>query len=295
MSSKGWCWGENGWAIDYTDADHEGWTYGSNFETIETHGSATKNISHFVRRRRRIRKQIFVGNLSAFIPPHLIIISSLISLICLLICLVGAIGGTCDYCDSTQVALISSKLLDTLCQASLNEYPGQEPPPDPHINRLKDHLMDMIGLGSISYNPSNQPPTLREILHKLDKFSSYVLEKKSLWSKAASMFTPEYTPEFFPQRSEMLRLGVFTDLERELIACALIRKYDLEYKYHCDRVNCGQQCIYSIHVCSNPGCTVKYSLKYQAEHNDSCPFRVISCPRDCGETHSKQDMKVQWI
>lgn len=205
---------------------------------------------------------------------------------------VGAIGGTCDYCDSTQISVISNKLLDTLCQASLNEYPGQEPPPDPLINRLKDHLMDMIGLGSIARNPPNMQFTLKDILHKLDKFSSYVLEKKSLWSKAASMFTPEYTPEFFPQRSEVLRNGVFTDVEREVIACALIRKYDTEYKYHCDRVNCGQQCIYSIHVCPNPGCTVKYSLKYQAEHNDTCPFRVISCPRDCGESHSKQDMKV---
>jgi hypothetical protein len=34
----------------------------SNFETIETNGSSLKGISHFVRRRRRLRKQIFVGS-----------------------------------------------------------------------------------------------------------------------------------------------------------------------------------------------------------------------------------------
>jgi hypothetical protein len=62
LCSKGWCWGENAWAIDYVSAaDHEGWVYCSNFESIDTAGSPVKALSHFVRRRRRIRKQIFVG------------------------------------------------------------------------------------------------------------------------------------------------------------------------------------------------------------------------------------------
>jgi hypothetical protein len=205
---------------------------------------------------------------------------------------VGAIGGTCDHCDSVEISSLSNKLLETLCQASLNEYPGLEPPPDPAINRLKDLLMEMIGLGSISRVPPNTSLSLRDLTHKLDRFSSFVLESKSLWSKAASMFTPEYTPEFFPQRRELLRRGVFTDAERELIACALIRKYDLEYRYHCDQPSCGQQCVYSIHACGHPGCAVRYSLKYQREHEEACPFRVIACPRECGDSLAKQDIAV---
>jgi hypothetical protein len=205
---------------------------------------------------------------------------------------VGAIGGTCDHCDSIEIAALADKLLDALCQASLNEYPGLDPPPDPSINRLKDLLMEMIGLGSISRLPPHTSLSLRDVVHKLDRFSSFVLESKSLWSKAASMFTPEYSPQFFPQRRELLRGGVFTDPERDLIACALIRKYDLDHRYHCAVKGCGQECVYSIHACPHPGCSVRFSLKYQREHEDVCVFRVVTCPRECGESLPRQGMAV---
>ena len=54
------------------------------------------------------------------------------------------------------------------CQVSLHEYPGKELPPDPLINKLKDLLMDMIGLGSISTLPPNSQFSLKEIYNKIE-------------------------------------------------------------------------------------------------------------------------------
>jgi hypothetical protein len=43
------------------NTDGEGWSYASNFRSIEESGTAVMGMTHFVRRRRRTRKQIFVG------------------------------------------------------------------------------------------------------------------------------------------------------------------------------------------------------------------------------------------
>lgn len=155
--------------------------------------------------------------------------------------------------------------------------------------------MDMIGLGSISTSPPHTQISLKDVVHKLDRFLTYVLEHKSLWSKAASIFTPECSPDDYPIRSEELNLGVFTSIERDIIACALIRKYDNEFIYHCNKKNCGEGCIYSIHTCTHSGCNVRYSLKYQMEHEEICPFKLIPCSRDCGEAVIRQEMKVRFI
>lgn len=71
MITHGWTWAQSAWSICHEDeaqgvgglgsSDGEGWTYASNFGSIEDSGTAAKGMTHFVRRRRRTRKQIFVG------------------------------------------------------------------------------------------------------------------------------------------------------------------------------------------------------------------------------------------
>jgi hypothetical protein len=63
LISRGWSWIEPSWSVDieYPNSDSEGWCYAANFSSIELTGSAIKGISHFVRRRRRTREQVFVG------------------------------------------------------------------------------------------------------------------------------------------------------------------------------------------------------------------------------------------
>jgi homogentisate solanesyltransferase len=147
--------------------------------------------------------------------------------------------------------------------------------------------MESLGLASVS-----ESLTIKDVYHRLDKFTSYVVEKKSLWSKAASIFTAEYSPEFFDKRAEEMTAGVFTIAERNEISRALIRRYDKPNRYHCDQMSCGDRCLYSIHPCDNEGCTVQFSLKYRRDHDEVCPFKIIPCFRECGESTMKRAMKV---
>ncbi len=222
----------------------------------------------------------------------------------MLIFVVGIVGGTCDHCDIKEISLISNKLLDALCQASLHEYPGIDCPPDPYINRLKDDLMDMIGFGSIS--PTSSSPslgihshtnhsasvTLKEILGRLDRFQSYVIERKSFWSTAASLFSSDYSPDQFPVRAAHLSSGVFPPSERELMASSLIRRYDEQFEYHCSVSHCGEKCKYSLHACQNEGCNARYTLRDQKEHEEICQFQLIACQRECEEMIKRKDMQV---
>jgi hypothetical protein len=65
LISKGWEWVEGSeWVVEKEAGrtDPEGWCYASSFGSIEDSASPTKNMTHFVRRRRRTRTQVFVGN-----------------------------------------------------------------------------------------------------------------------------------------------------------------------------------------------------------------------------------------
>lgn len=67
LSSRGWEWLEGSeWVVDKeagrTDAD--GWSYSSSFGAIEESSSPTKAMTHFVRRRKRTRTQVFAGRCS---------------------------------------------------------------------------------------------------------------------------------------------------------------------------------------------------------------------------------------
>ena len=82
MITHGWTWTQSSWSIEQQQdkpapplleasssgggspspvSDGQGWTYATNFGSIEESGSAVKGMVHFVRRRRRSRQQTFVG------------------------------------------------------------------------------------------------------------------------------------------------------------------------------------------------------------------------------------------
>ena len=64
LLSTGWEWVDGvTWVVDEgaPGTDAEGWSYASNFGSISTNSSATKGMTHFVRRRRYTRKQYFNG------------------------------------------------------------------------------------------------------------------------------------------------------------------------------------------------------------------------------------------
>mmetsp|Transcript_17880 Transcript_17880/g.18646 ORF Transcript_17880/g.18646 Transcript_17880/m.18646 type:complete len:511 (+) Transcript_17880:59-1591(+) len=285
LISRGWLWLDNNWNINKEEnvTDNDGWMYATNFGSIDQ-SSAIKTMSHFVRRRRYTRKQILI--------------------------LYPVIGGTCDNCDLQEVQHLSAKLLDVLTEASLSENSGAIPS-DIVTNSLKDELLTFLGFGqviqtsesSITLDPFTIPsdltidldPTLDITIVKsrLEKgaFLGYLQSKKSAWSKAASIFSSENT-EKFPLRAVQLDNSIFTGSERKIISESLIRAYDKKFEFHCDKINCQNECIFSRHQCSHDGCTAIYSLKWKDQHDAICPYIIIPCPRDCGVQTARRLMNV---
>lgn len=285
LISRGWIWLDNNWEINKIEGitDNDGWMYATNFGNIDQ-SSPTKTMSHFVRRRKYTRKQILI--------------------------LHPVIGGTCDNCDLQEVQNISAKLLDTLTEASLSENSGAIPS-DIVTNSLKDELLSFLGLGQItdtfqsqiSLDPLVIPsdltidldPTidLNIIKSRLEKgaFLAYLHRKKSAWSKAASIFSSENADKF-PLRAVQLDNSIFTGPERRIVSEALLRAYDKKYEYHCNQINCKDNCIFSRHKCLHDGCTAIYSLKWKDQHDAICPYIIIPCPRGCGVEIARRLMNV---
>lgn len=194
--------------------------------------------------------------------------------------------GTCDHCDSDYIDFLSDKIWDIFATTSLHEYPGDFPS-HATLNRLKDLLMETLGLASIS-----ETMDLREVNLRLDKFMIQVVNRKSVWSQAMSVFTGEYLPEMLPRRAMEIDRYIFSQEERRLLAKILIRKYDHRYEYHCATEHCGPNCMFAPFFCNNDGCTSVFSLKHKEDHDAKCPFKIIECPRLCGGWASRRAMQV---
>ncbi|CAE7521852.1 unnamed protein product, partial [Symbiodinium microadriaticum] len=188
----------------------------------------------------------------------------------------STVEGTCDYCDSAYIDLLSDKLLEALTTTSLHENPG-EILSYAATNRLKDLLMETLGLASIC-----ESMDLKEINVRLDKFMIQVLNKKSAWSQAISIFSGDYDPELLPRRAVELDQFIFPQEERVSLAKILIRKYDSAFEFHCDRKHCGPNCMYAPYYCNYDGCTTVFSLKWKDQHDEVCPFKLVECSRQCG-------------
>ena len=148
--------------------------------------------------------------------------------------------------------------------------------------------METMGLASIS-----ETMDLNEVNVRLDKFLIRILNKKSAWSQAISIFSGEYSPELLPKRALDLDRFIFPADERTLLAKILIRKYDSQFEFHCNSKNCGANCIYAPFYCGNDGCTTVLSLKWKSQHDSVCPFKVVECPRQCGEVCSRRSVQVR--
>jgi len=275
MITHGWTWLESNWTVDQGDAqaaagrrssengsrlssDGDGWSYATNFGSIEESGTAVKGMTHFVRRRRLTRQQIFMG-------PSLI-------------------KGTCDHCDSAEVQRLSDCLLEALTQTSLHENPGEYS--EVITNRLKNTLHELLGLASRNQHFSD----MAGVNQCIDKFFVSVINAKSAWAKLSSIVGADYLPEKLPERAVEVSSFSFSLEERREVARMLIRKYDTSFAHHCDKFNCGEACSFALVACSNLGCSEVLSVKYTGAHQEECQFTRIACERGCGEIVVRKEM-----
>ena len=194
------------------------------------------------------------------------------------------IKGTCDHCDTEEVQHLSDCLLEALTQTSLHENPGDYS--EVATNRLKDTLMELLGLAS-------RGETFRDlagVLHCLDKFFISVINAKSAWSKLSSIVGADYLPEKLPERAVQVSRRSFPPEERAEVARMLLRKYDVAFAFHCHKYNCGAACVFALTPCPNLGCGEVLSAKYMGEHQQACPFAPLQCERRCGDTVARKEM-----
>lgn len=268
----GWSWLDDSWTIDlnYPGTDSDGWGYAVNFGSIDETSTGQKGMTHFVRRRRRIRTQIFIGN-------------KIRCLINLILTANQHNHGTCDHCDLNFIEKLSNELLEALTKASVHVNPTAHS--EVTTIRLKNVLMEILGLASI-----NEVMTIEQVQSKLEHFVQILDEKQSRWAKVTAMIGSELHPEKLAWRAAELTREIFALPERMEIAKILIRKYDGTHQYHCATEHCGDECEFAPMKCSNEGCHEEFSRKWWGEHDAQCPYKIIPCSRECGVTVIRQHL-----
>jgi len=66
----------------------------------------------------------------------------------------------------------------------------------------------------------------------------------------------------------------------------VVVQHDVDFQHHCRVPNCGSagvDCSFAPVRCGNKGCEVVFSKKWGANHDATCPHKVVDCTRGCGE------------
>jgi hypothetical protein len=76
------------------------------------------------------------------------------------------------------------------------------------------------------------------------------------------------------------------------LARTIIRKHDREYLYHCEKRNCGADCLFAAVRCPNPNCEVVFSKCWGPKHDSTCPLKIVDCDRACGESVARMALEA---
>ena len=213
---------------------------------------------------------------------------------------------TCDYCDLNEVERLASLLLDRFVRASLTRHPR-------HLtaakaNKVKNEFVEALGLtsdGIVQYSYEKMTQTL-------DKF---VEAGKSSLSMSSMMQTPVSVEDLFDRRLvEVAHEGILEKGECIDLAKICLQRFDPEYNFHCDVLNCSQQqqkqkqqqkaqqgasdmkegevegegsveeelCPFRYEVCPHEHCGTEYSAKWARDHDSVCLLKPVDCERVCG-------------
>lgn len=259
LLSLGWDWNAEGspWSPDkeHPNTDEEGWSYDVDFGTFQN-SCSKKGMTHFVRRRRLTRIQDFDINRLKCRSEK------------------AKIEDSCDTCDLTQIEHISNALLQKLAITSLKIEP-KKAIVAPTVNPIKTQLIETL-LGSESMGVSS-------LLLAIEKFE---IANKSIFKQMFSTAIDKSNEEI-PRRANNIVDNMLFD-ERSFIAKALIKKHDVDFKFHCNIKNCGEACEFAPEACLNPGCSSVHSRKYHLDHDAICPHKIVPCERNCGDTFPRR-------
>lgn len=121
-------------------------------------------------------------------------------------------------------------------------------------------------------------------MDRLNSFPKYALDGgKNKWIRAASEGQTNEDFENIAIRSAEINNFWFTNKERMEVAMLIIHRHDLNFKFHCETVMCGDECEYAVVQCENENCATDLSRKWVSKHDTICVHKKVSCTRSCGE------------
>eukprot|EP00596_Hydrurales_sp_CCMP1899_P006799 CAMPEP_0119043424 /NCGR_PEP_ID=MMETSP1177-20130426/21728_1 /TAXON_ID=2985 /ORGANISM="Ochromonas sp, Strain CCMP1899" /LENGTH=394 /DNA_ID=CAMNT_0007011455 /DNA_START=173 /DNA_END=1358 /DNA_ORIENTATION=- len=253
LLSAGWRWDpDSTWKVDLDclNTDEEGYAYATDFGggIDDTHWGV-KGRTSFVRRRR-------MNRLKSFNPDLLFL---------------DCESWTCDHADVEEVDQLSALLLNALVGNSIKRHPRLVS--DPKLNIIKNSLMTALNL-------QGKPLGVTAIWVILEGFVNEGGGPFSVMSAAIGGTNPV---EITAQRVAYLNSASFPLVERTALANAILHHHDSAYRYHCDKKNCGYDCVFRPMTCPNKGCQVIVSLKWGGRHDAVCPMKIVECDSQCGE------------
>ena len=261
LLSLGWKWVEPSWALECENGK-EGWRYWTDFSSIgENGGLDVKLMTHFVRRRAFKRTQVF--------DAHSIDITST--------------PLPCDHCDVGETDKVAQMLLEKLARASIMRHPRVLTAQS--MNMLKNDFLQCVlnPPGNVYGNGSRRGHFFGDYSYEATSrmADDFCNGCAGIASFASSTLVDNPQGEL-NKRMDLLVKRYFLPLEARELAKLLLRRLDSEYRYHCDVVGCGDDCVFAPETCPHLDCSVSYSRKSAAMHDTACPHKVLDCERGCG-------------
>jgi hypothetical protein len=246
-----------------TRQDHDGWMYAVDFRPNNiADAKPSRGNLHWVRFRRLVRTKTF--HPGGFVEKE--------------------IYEKCDHCDSKATDTLSNLLLDVIAYISLLNSKAQIS--DAVLYPLKMAVIDSaIGYGPWKMSESNALQHLDELrkdlmMHIEKERNRHAMSR--LLSGNKFLFAEREKHSEFHERCATVAASCLPTNERDAIAGLIVRKLDPYYQLHCDKISCGDDCVFRRVPCPHEGCLESMSKIHLEAHNSVCRYRCIVC--DCGET-----------
>jgi TRAF-type zinc finger len=271
---RGWSFprGDNNSEDDFvpTRQNHDGWLYAADFRPNNiADAKPNRGNLHWVRFRRLIRIKTF--HPEAFVCQE--------------------IYEKCDHCDSVQTDALSTLLIDVIAYASLIST-SKAHVTDAVLLPLKKAVIDIaIGHELLS---TQQIDVSQELNVLRKEFMLFIEKERSKYAMSRLIsgdtfpFADRDKHSEFHERCATVAARCLPKNERDAIAGLIVRKLDRGYQIHCDKVNCGDKCVFLFGPCPNQGCPERMSKIHLVAHDAVCKYKAIAC--ECGETVKAGDM-----
>lgn len=260
--------------VPLESVDSEGWSYGTNFSS-RFQGSSHGGLKYFVRWRRLMRKQLFLGKRK----------------------LVDAMIGSIESCslkvpgcfnvDVEAIPELGRTLVDALTSATFADEWCL-----PSLVTLKHQLAILLLSGEVFPQVGSAKSNLESFLN--DTFVSVASspKKNTRGSMRMSLLSSAKPRSVEVQDEEQLqkRLEEVEELfgAAEMEAYATLAMWRFSPNQCCSEGDGPHECRFEPVSCKNDGCDFRCSAYALSSHEDICGYKVISC-ESCGETIRRRD------